>query len=107
MPVELAADCLRLTCRPGGTTIDPFGGSGTVSVVAKRLGLMSVYVDRHLPFVEEAKRRVSQTTRQRVDFANDDRPIDGWGAQAGLSSEKLRAVLADALPDAVKPWHAN
>ena len=31
-PVALVERCIRLTCTPDGTTLDPFAGSGTVAV---------------------------------------------------------------------------
>jgi hypothetical protein len=74
MPGELVRRCLLLTCPPGGRALDPFGGAGTVSVVAKRLGLRSLYIDRHAPFVAEARKRLASTIRCDDDdaVANDN-----------------------------------
>lgn len=35
-PPELVETCLKAGCKPGGTILDPFAGSGTTGVVAKR-----------------------------------------------------------------------
>ena len=37
--------------------LDPFGGSGTVSLVAKRLGRSSVYIDLNPAYADLAVRR--------------------------------------------------
>lgn len=56
-----------LGCRPtcdcgsqaiGGTVLDPFGGSGTVSLVARRLGRSSVYIDLNPDYLDMALERV-------------------------------------------------
>jgi DNA modification methylase len=76
MPEKLVENCLLLTGRPGGTVMDPFGGSGTVSAVAKRMGFRSIYIDRHFPSVEEARSRLATTHRDDDEFvvANDNAP---------------------------------
>lgn len=40
------------------TVLDPFGGAGTVSLVAKRLGRSSIYIDINPTYAEIAKRRL-------------------------------------------------
>ena len=46
-PEALVERCLRLVAvPPGGVVMEPFCGSGTTAVVAKRLGLSCVLVDR-------------------------------------------------------------
>jgi DNA modification methylase len=67
-PEELVRSCLRLGApppemRPVGTVIDFYGGSGPVSVVAKRMGLNSVYIDSNPIYAAEAQQRVRTTTR--------------------------------------------
>jgi DNA modification methylase len=76
MPEKLVQNCLLLSCPPGGTVLDPFGGSGTVSKVAKQLGLCSIYIDRHEPYVREAQQRLTDASDYNVGAANDNqRPI--------------------------------
>jgi DNA modification methylase len=67
MPEGLAAFFVRAACPPGGLVIDPFAGSGTTVVVARRLGRRAGGLDLHPDFVEEAQRRL-------VDDIADDPP---------------------------------
>lgn len=58
MPEGLAEFFIR-TCSPaGGVVIDPFAGSGTTAVVARRLGRKAGGLDIHAEHVEEATRRL-------------------------------------------------
>lgn len=45
MPPELAERCLLAGCRPGGTVLDPFSGSGTTGMVAAKHGHRFVGID--------------------------------------------------------------
>jgi hypothetical protein len=44
-PEDLAEFMIRSFCPPGGTVLDPFGGSGTVAAVAERLGRNWITID--------------------------------------------------------------
>ncbi|MHB8864263.1 MAG: DNA-methyltransferase [Pirellulaceae bacterium] len=44
-PEKLVETCLRAGCPPGGVVLDPFLGSGTTAVVARRLGRDYVGID--------------------------------------------------------------
>lgn len=44
-PPELAARCVRAGCPEGGTVLDPFGGSGTVGLVADRQHKHAILID--------------------------------------------------------------
>ncbi len=44
-PPALAERCVRAGCPPGGVVLDPFGGSGTVAMVAEQLGCDAVLID--------------------------------------------------------------
>jgi DNA modification methylase len=39
MPPKLIEPCIKAGCPPRGLVLDPFGGSGTVGMVAESLGL--------------------------------------------------------------------
>jgi hypothetical protein len=75
MPEKLVENCLLLTCPPHGVVLDPYGGSGTVSAVAKKLRLKSIYIDRHAPFVEEAQKRLAGVQPDDMGAANDNQPV--------------------------------
>lgn len=44
-PRELPARAIKAGCKPGGTVLDPFSGSGTTGMVAKELGRKYVGID--------------------------------------------------------------
>ena len=50
--------CLSVTCPPGGRVLDPFGGAGTVAVVAAEMGCPVTSIDQNPNYIEEARRRV-------------------------------------------------
>ncbi len=45
-PEPLASFCVKLMCPPRGVVLDPFLGSGTTAVVAKRLGRRWIVIER-------------------------------------------------------------
>lgn len=54
---------------PRGTAVvlDPFAGSGTVSLVAEKLGHDSIYIDQSSEYTEMAKRRIGIIEKQEED----------------------------------------
>lgn len=44
-PPELIKPCILAGCPEDGIVLDPFGGSGTVSMMARKLGRNSIYID--------------------------------------------------------------
>lgn len=57
-PEALVEPCLRAGCPRGGRAIDPFAGTGTVGVVAKRLGLGFVGIEISEATAREATARI-------------------------------------------------
>ena len=51
-PIELMAWLVRLVTPPGGTTLDPFAGSGTTLVAARREGFDSLGVEQSQEYCE-------------------------------------------------------
>lgn len=56
MPPALAERCVKAGCKPGGTVLDPFAGSGTTGMVANRLGRRFVGIDLNLKYLDLALR---------------------------------------------------
>jgi DNA modification methylase len=55
-PDELVERCLAVGCKPAGTVLDPFCGSGTTLRVSVRLGRSVVGIDLNQEFCEYAAR---------------------------------------------------
>lgn len=60
MPEGLAQFFIRAMSPPDGLVIDPFAGSGTTVVVARRLGRRAAGFDLHADYVAEARRRIAE-----------------------------------------------
>jgi DNA modification methylase len=58
MPEGLAAFFAQATCPPGGVVIDPFCGSGTTQVVARRFDRRAGGLELHREFVDVARDRL-------------------------------------------------
>ena len=61
-PEKLVTPCIKAGCPAGGTVLDPFMGSGTVAVVAEKLGRRWVGIEANAEYIEIAKRRLAQPT---------------------------------------------
>jgi site-specific DNA-methyltransferase (adenine-specific) len=57
-PVKLMEYLIKLVCPPSGTVLDPFAGSGTTGVAAKRLGFKFIGIEREAEYCEIARRRI-------------------------------------------------
>jgi DNA modification methylase len=63
MPPDLADLCIRAGCPEGGVVLDPFGGAGTVGLVADRLGRNAVLCELNPEYAELARRRIADDNR--------------------------------------------
>lgn len=61
-PPELVEPLLQASCPPGGLVLDPFGGAGTTSLVAERLGLDSVLIELNPDYAVMAMRRIGRAS---------------------------------------------
>lgn len=60
-PVELPARCIKAGCKPGGTVLDTFSGSGATGLAAARLGRKYVGIDLNADYLDLSLRtRLSQ-----------------------------------------------
>ena len=60
MPIELPIRCIKAGCKPGGTVLDPFSGSGTTGEASRRLGRRYVGIDLNPAYHDLAVKRFAQ-----------------------------------------------
>jgi len=60
-PTDLMAWLVRLITPPGGIVLDPFAGSGSTCVAARREGFFFIGIELELEYVEIARKRVGET----------------------------------------------
>jgi DNA modification methylase len=58
-PEELITPCILAGCPPGGVVMDPFAGSGTTLVAAKRNGRQGIGYDLNPDYVKTATKRLN------------------------------------------------
>jgi site-specific DNA-methyltransferase (cytosine-N4-specific) len=56
-PPELVETPIRAGCPPGGVVLDPFGGSGTTSEVARKLSRSSIIIELNPDYLELIRER--------------------------------------------------
>jgi DNA modification methylase len=59
-PEELPRRCIAAGCPEDGVVLDPFIGSGTVALVARRLGRKSIGIELSQEYAELCARRLQQ-----------------------------------------------
>ncbi|MDR0986847.1 MAG: methyltransferase [Ruminococcus sp.] len=82
-PEKLAAKLILASSNPGGVVLDPFLGSGTTAVTAKKLG-------RHFIGIE-LQARYSAIAAKRVELAETDKSIQGYAD--GVFWERNTAMI--------------
>jgi excisionase family DNA binding protein len=65
-PAELVERCLRCGCRPKGTVLDPFAGSGTTLVTALLSGRSAVGIELNDEYSSLAERRIRNALREKT-----------------------------------------
>lgn len=61
-PKELVSRCLAAGCPSDGTALDPFGGSGTVGLVAKQMGRKAILIEINSKYADESVLRIAEET---------------------------------------------
>jgi site-specific DNA-methyltransferase (cytosine-N4-specific) len=59
-PIDLPLRCIKAGCRPGGTVLDTFSGSGTTGAAARQLGQKYIGIDNKGAYHDLAKERFAQ-----------------------------------------------
>ncbi len=59
-PIELPSRCIRLLTDEGDTILDPFMGSGTTAIAARRLNRNFIGIDKMSKYVQLAKAKVAE-----------------------------------------------
>lgn len=80
-PPELAELCILAGCRPGGHVLDPFGGAGTVGLVADALGRDATLIELNPDYAAIAARRLKAGCVR----------VDGGDSRRGLAPLPLGA----------------
>ena len=57
-PVQIPLRCIAAGCPPGGTVCDPFSGSGTTAIAARRLGRRAIAIDINPAYHQIARARL-------------------------------------------------
>jgi DNA modification methylase len=60
-PETLVETCVQASCPEGGVVLDPFSGSGTTAVVARRLGRQYLGIDCAPEYCELARKRLADS----------------------------------------------
>lgn len=69
MPVALAERCIQVSCRPGGTALDPFSGSGTTGLAAARHGRKFIGIDLNRDYLDLSLR--TRLAQGGIDFGEE------------------------------------
>lgn len=69
MPIVLAQRCILAGCKPGGTVLDPFSGSGTTGLAAQRTGRKYIGIDLNPEYLD-----LSLRTRLREAVLDFEEP---------------------------------
>lgn len=59
MPEELVRRCLLISCPEESLVIEPFGGAGTVALVARELGHPAISIDINPAYTKDARERLA------------------------------------------------
>jgi len=63
-PEKLVEPCILAGCPDGGIVLDPFSGSGTTALVARRLSRQFIGIELNPEYVEIARKRLEQGCAQ-------------------------------------------
>lgn len=67
-PVALPQRCILAGCKPGGTVLDPFNGSGTTGLAAQRTGRRYVGIDLNAEYLDLSLNHPQRLKSATLDF---------------------------------------
>lgn len=67
-PESLVETCINATCPEEGVVLDPFLGSGTTALVAKRLGRKYLGIDQSAKYTEMARSRLAEARADQLSL---------------------------------------
>jgi site-specific DNA-methyltransferase (cytosine-N4-specific) len=59
-PIDIPLRCIKAGCKPGGTVLDPFSGSGTTGAAARQLDRRYIGIDLNSAYHDLARGRFAQ-----------------------------------------------
>lgn len=65
-PIQLPQRCIQAGCKPGGTVLDPFSGSGTTGLAAQRTGRKYIGIDLNADYLQLSLN--TRLTNAALDF---------------------------------------
>lgn len=90
-PPALVEPCVKAGSPAGGLVLDPFGGSGTVGLVARQLGRRAVLVELNPDYAAMARERVDSAVLVRGAVE----PADRGRARLGRDGQAVQADDGD------------
>jgi DNA modification methylase len=83
-PIDIPLRCIQAGCKPGGTVLDPFCGTGTTGLAARQLGRRFTGIDLNPAFLALAAERLRQAaTLPPSGNGNGNRHANGTGNENG------------------------
>lgn len=70
-PPDLILPCILAGCKAGGVVLDPFMGSGTTCMVAKKHGRGYIGIELNPAYVELAEKRIYEGTKDGTQMSMD------------------------------------
>jgi DNA modification methylase len=102
-PVRVIERLVRAHCPPGGAVLDPFMGSGTTLVVAKKLGLRGIGIELNdsedEPYCRIARRRIEAAEGLEPTLFDATAAGKGAGAPGGGGLSARCSVLTPEVEE--------
>ncbi len=90
-PPALVEPCIKAGCPKDGTVLDPFGGAGTVGLVADRLGRNAILIELNPEYAKMAEQRLSRDAGLFSSVERETPPVGGGASLTGGQWESARS----------------